>query len=64
MKDAFNELPPCKLWDHAIDLIPDAKLHCSRTFPLSPSEQQELDEFLWENLANGQISLSRSVLSL
>ena len=25
-KDAFNELPPCKVWDHAIDLIPDVKL--------------------------------------
>ena len=38
-KDAFNELPPHKLWDHAIDLMPDAELPCSHTFPLSPSEQ-------------------------
>ena len=52
-KDAFNELPPRKVWDHAIDLIPDAELPHSRTFPLSPTEQQELDMFLQENLANG-----------
>ena len=58
-KDAFNELPPRKLWDHTIDLIPDAELPCSHTFPLSPSEQQELDEFLWENLANGRICPSK-----
>ena len=60
MKDAFNELPPCKVWDHAIDLIPDAELPLSRTFPLSPTEQQELDEFLWENLANSRICPSKS----
>ena len=59
-KDAFNELPPCKVWDHAIDLIPDAKLPCSCTFPLSPTEQQELDVFLWENLANSWICPSKS----
>src|SRR5258708_1545776 len=38
--------PPRKAWDHAIELHPDAKLPRGRTFPLSPAEQKELDEFL------------------
>src|SRR6266581_6374198 len=59
-KEAFNELPPWKPWDHAIDLAPDAKLPQGRTFPLSPVEQRELDAFLRENLANGRIRPSKS----
>ena len=31
-------------------------------FPLSPTEQKELDTFLRENLANGQICLSKSLI--
>src|SRR6266436_285559 len=54
-KEAFYELPPRKVWDHAIDLSPGTELPCSRTFPLSPAEQKELDNFLQENLANGCI---------
>src|SRR5258708_2122951 len=50
---AFAHLPPRKAWDHAIELHPDAKLPRGRTFPLSPTEQKELDAFLRENLANG-----------
>ena len=57
---AFAHLPPHKAWDHAIELYPDAKLPRRRTFPLSPAEQKELDEFLRENLANGQICPSKS----
>ena len=59
-KEAFDELPPRKPWDHAIDLAPDAKLPQGRTFPLSPVEQRELDAFLRENLANGRIRPSKS----
>src|SRR5260221_6085612 len=59
-KEAFNELPPWKVWDHAIDLSPGTELPCSQTFPLSPAEQKELDDFLWENLANGHIHPSKS----
>jgi len=54
-KDAFNELPPQKPWDHTIDLTPDTDLPHAWTFPLSPAEQKELDEFLKENLSNGWI---------
>ena len=64
--DVFSEeafaLPPHKAWDHAIELHPDAKLPRGRTFPLSPTEQKELDEFLRENLANGCIHPSKSLI--
>ncbi len=59
-EEAFAHLPPHKAWDHAIELHPDAKLPRGRMFPLSPTEQKELDEFLRENLVNGQIHLSKS----
>src|SRR5258708_7098281 len=59
-KEAFNELPPQKVWDHTIDLSPGTELPRSWTFPLSPTEQKELDDFLWENLANGHIHPSKS----
>src|SRR5260221_5562042 len=59
-KEAFDELPPWKAWDHAIDLTPGTELPRSWTFPLSPAEQKELDDFLQENLANGHICPSKS----
>src|SRR6266436_1486900 len=59
-KEAFDELPPQKAWDHAIDLSPGTELPHSWMFPLSPSEQKELDDFLRENLVNGHIHPSKS----
>src|SRR5258708_4383724 len=59
-EEAFTHLPPHKAWDHAIELHPDAKLPRGRTFPLSPAEQKEPDEFLRENLVNRQIRPSKS----
>src|SRR5258706_11609712 len=59
-KEAFDELPPWKVWDHAIDLSPGTELPHSQTFPLSPAEQKELDDFLQENLVNGHIHPSKS----
>src|SRR5258708_3663606 len=59
-KEAFDELPPWKAWDHTIDLTPGTELPCSWMFPLSPAEQKELDDFLQENLANGHIHPSKS----
>src|SRR5258708_776758 len=49
-KEAFDKLPPQKAWDHTIDLSPGTELPCSWTFPLSPAEQKELDNFLWRTL--------------
>src|SRR5258705_9252764 len=59
-EEAFTHLPPHKAWDHAIELHPNAKLPRGRMFPLSPAKQKELDEFLRENLVNGQIHPSKS----
>src|SRR5260221_1866052 len=59
---AFTHLPPHKAWDHAIELHPNAKPPRGRTFPLSPAEQKELDEFLRENLANRCICPSKSLI--
>ncbi len=61
-EEAFTHLPPCKAWDHTIELHPNAKLPIGRTFPLSPTEQKELDEFLRENLANRCIHPSKSLI--
>src|SRR5258708_9228089 len=62
LEEAFAHLPPCKAWDHAIDLHHDAKLPRGRMFPLSLAEQKELDEFLRENLANRHIHPSKSLI--
>src|SRR5258707_1655012 len=59
-QEAFDELQTWKAWDHTIDLTPGTELPCSQTFPLSPAEQKELDDFLQENLANGCIHSSKS----
>src|SRR5258708_2471361 len=61
-EEAFAHLPPRKAWDHSIELHPDTKLPRGRTFPLSPTEQKELDEFLRENLVNGRICPSKSLI--
>src|SRR5258708_36714514 len=37
-KEAFDELPPQKAWDHAIDLTPGTELPRPQPFPLSPPE--------------------------
>jgi len=54
-KEAFSELPPHREWDHAIKLIPDAKLLDCKIYPLSVNEQEQLDKFLEENLSSGCI---------
>jgi len=54
-KDSFDELPGTKPWDHAVELTPDATPKSCKVYPLSASEQKELDAFLKENLESGQI---------
>ncbi len=53
-------VPPWKPWDHTINLTSGMELPCSHMIPLSPTEQKELDAFLWENVANGCIFPSKS----
>src|SRR5258708_4568427 len=60
LRRGLHPPPPRKAWDHTIELHPNAKLPRGRTFSLSPAKQKELDEFLRENLANGQIHLLKS----
>ncbi|SJL08909.1 uncharacterized protein ARMOST_12283 [Armillaria ostoyae] len=60
-KENFDELPKRKPWDHAIELIPNAKstLDC-KVYPLNRNEQEQLDKFLDENLDSGRIKESKS----
>ncbi|KNZ77324.1 hypothetical protein J132_05752, partial [Termitomyces sp. J132] len=54
-KAFFDSLPEHKQWDHAVELILDAKLSNCKVYPLAPHEQDELDAFLQENLSSGLI---------
>ena len=64
-KQTFDVLPEPKEWDHTMELIPRSKLSDCKIYPLSPTEQKELDIFLKENLETGQIQPSKSpMLSL
>ena len=49
-KESFNVLPDHKPWDNAIELVPGEKPASCKVYPLSPSEQKELDAFIQENL--------------
>jgi len=62
-KDSFDELPGTKLWDHAVELTPDASPKSCKVYLLSTSEQKELDAFLKENLESGQIRPSKSLMA-
>ncbi|SJL13289.1 uncharacterized protein ARMOST_16729 [Armillaria ostoyae] len=60
-KENFDKLPERKPWDHAIELVPNAKstLDC-KVYPLNQNEQEQLDKFLDENLESGRITESKS----
>ncbi len=60
-KESFDELPKRRTWDHAIELVPNAKstLDC-KVYPLNRNEQEQLDKFLDENLETGRIRPSKS----
>ena len=50
-KENFDGLPQPKPWDYAVELIPDADTFKScKVYPLSVSEQKELDKFLRRTL--------------
>ena len=54
-KETFDELPPCRPWDHAIELLlGNHKIDC-KTYNLTTAEQKELDDFLEENLSTSCI---------
>ena len=62
-KESFNTLPDSRPWDHAIELIPGEKPSGCKVYPLSPTEQKELDMFLKENLETGRIHPSKSPMA-
>ena len=49
-KKGFDELPPQRPWDHAIELTPRSKPVDCKVYPLNLDEQKALDKFLEENL--------------
>ena len=63
-KKDFDELPPPRPWDHAIELLPgsEARLDC-KIYPLSRDEQAQLDTFLDEHLRTGRIRPSKSPMA-
>ena len=61
-KQSFDTLPEPREWDHAMELIPGSKPSGCKIYPLSPTEQKELDVFLKENLETGQIQPSKSLI--
>ena len=50
--------------DYAIELIPGApETMRTKVYPMSPNEQEELDQFLQDNLRKGYIRPSKSPLA-
>ena len=62
-KQTFDQLLPRQLWDHAIKLIPNAKMMDCKIYPLNLMEQKQLDEFLKEQLETGRIQSSKSPMA-
>ena len=63
-KEALECLPEHRPYDHAIELVPEAKMFHSKVYPLSLNKQVKLDKFIAENLAKGYICESKSPMSL
>ena len=62
-KESFDALPEKKVWDHAIELVPDAKHSNCKIYPLSVAEQTQLDAFIEENITSGRIRPSKSPMA-
>src|SRR5882762_887872 len=62
-KDAFDELPPRRTWDHTIELKDGASPKVGKIYPLSPAEQTQLESFVDENLRSGRIRPSKSPMA-
>lgn len=59
-KKTSERMPTRKPWDHAIDLKEDFIPKDTKIYPMSPGEQEKLNEFLEENLRKGYIRQSKS----
>jgi hypothetical protein len=58
-KESFDTLPEWHQWDHAIELVPDPKLSNCKVYPMSVTEQAEMDHFIMEYLQTGCIHPSK-----
>jgi hypothetical protein len=61
-KMAFDSLPECRKWDHAIELEHEPSPRFCKVYPMTLTEQTEMDAFLEEALATGCIRQSKSPL--
>jgi hypothetical protein len=63
LEEGFAKLPNRKPWDHTIELVPGAQLKGCKVYPISVTEQSELNRFLTENLETGRIRPSKSPMA-
>jgi hypothetical protein len=61
-KTAFDSLLECCKWDHAIELEREPSPGFHKVYPMTLTEQTEMDAFLEEALATGRIRQSKSPL--
>jgi len=54
-KKESERLPLCKLWDHMIETKLGFQPKKSKVYALSPKEQEEVDDFINEQLRKGYI---------
>jgi hypothetical protein len=59
---AFDSLPERRKWDHAIELEREPSPGFRKVYPMTLTEQTEMDAFLKEALATGHIRQSKSPL--
>jgi hypothetical protein len=59
---AFDSLPERRKWDHAIELQCQPSPGFRKVYPMTLTEQTEMDAFLEEVLATGRIRQSKSPL--
>jgi hypothetical protein len=59
---AFDSLPERRKWDHAIELEREPSPGFCKVYPMTLTEQTEMDAFLEEALATGRIRQSKSPL--
>jgi hypothetical protein len=58
----FDSLPERRKWDHAIELEREPSPGFRKVYPMTLTEQTEMDTFLEEALATGRIRQSKSPL--
>jgi hypothetical protein len=59
---AFDSLPERRRWDHAIELEHEPTPRFCKVYPMTLTEQTEIDTFLGGALATGHIRQSKSPL--